>query len=610
MRLLLNAIALAAVWILCPAAAAQGIFVDLTTVSGLSVVGPVEQSAFGAGARGVATADFDLDGDLDLIVPGTGLTPIRYFTNNGAAIFTENTASANLPLSQDTIGMSVADHDNDGDPDLFIARATGSELYQNDGTGRFTLMVGPGFNLNAGVITYGASWGDFDNDGWLDLILVVWDPIVPNHFYRNNGDGTGFTRMPASAGLDEISATLAILWLDYDEDGWLDVYTVNDKGMYVQPNALYRNNGDGTFTDVSLQTNAAVNDGGQDIYITDGPPDHKFLVWDETVGQYWHAEYALGMQGGTDGWACEFFDYNNDGWQDLYVTHEDVWNSLFRNPGFPVNQSNPAQWPDIAPVVNAQADLRNQACVVIADFDNDGRDDALQVFRDWPTPGRALQLLMNHCLAGNWIRFDPEGIASNRDGIGARIRVQANGMTQYQTVRNGVGFASATDQRVHFGIGSATTVDRVEVIWPSGQRQILKGLGVNQTIVLQEPAYYHIGSSSVGTTTTLQFTSKGDVGLLYAMPLSFTPGAFPLPSGRLLPIVPDALTWPALAQGNWLAPAAVGFVSAAGMGSTPLQMPNDPIVSGLVMHSTAVTFDSGEPDEMRNILPAITIMVQ
>ena len=176
--------------------------------------------------------------------------------------------------------------------------ATGSELYDNDGTGRFTVLTGPGFNLSAGVITYGCSFGDFDNDGWLDLVSVVWDPLVPNHFYRNNGDGTGFTRMPASAGLDEISATLAIIWLDYNEDGWLDVYTVNDKGMYVQPNAMYRNNGDGTFTDVSIQTNSAAamwamgadfvdvfNDGGQDIYITDGPPDHKFLIWDETIGQ-------------------------------------------------------------------------------------------------------------------------------------------------------------------------------------------------------------------------------------------------------------------------------------------------------------------------------------
>ena len=608
---------------LCSTALAQGVFVDLTAVSGLSVVGPVEQSAFGAGARGVAAGDFDLDGDLDLIVPGLGTTPIRYFANDGTAVFTERTAHANLPLSQDTIGMTVADWDNDGDPDLFIGRATGSELYDNDGTGRFTVLTGPGFNLSAGVITYGCSFGDFDNDGWLDLVTVVWDPLVPNHFYRNNGDGTGFTRMPASAGLDEISATLAIIWLDYNEDGWLDVYTVNDKGMYVQPNAMYRNNGDGTFTDVSIQTNSSAamwamgadfvdvfNDGGQDIYITDGPPDHKFLIWDETIGQYWHAEYALGMWGGTDGWACEWFDYNNDGWQDLYVTHEDVWNSLFRNPGLPISRTNPIPWADIAYVVNAHSELRNQACVIIADFDNDGRDDSLQVFRDYPTPGPSLQLLMNYCLAENWIRFDPEGVISNRDGIGAKIRLWANDLKQFQTVRNAVGFASATDQRVHFGVGPVNTVDRVEVIWPSGQFQILKNLPVNQDMVLREPVLEHVGNSAAGVTTTIQFDSQGDAGLLYGIALSLTPGQFPLPGGRLLPIIPDALTWASLAQGNWLAPNSVGVVSASGTGSTPLQIPNDPVAAGLVFQCTAVTFDATEPGQIRNILSPITITVQ
>ncbi len=598
------------------ALSAQG-FVDITSTSGVAVTNhPIPPGAHG---RGGCSADFDADGDLDLILPQLGGHPILYFENNGDGTFVDRTAQANLPASLDTISLSAADYDNDGDTDLFIGRMTSDSLYENDGTGSFTdrtAWIGGG----SPHPTYGASFGDFDNDGWLDMALSVWSPNVTNLVFHNQG-GTGFQEIGSGLGLNEVSMTFVCLWMDYDDDGQLDLYTVNDKGSLLHPNAMYRNTGGQLFIDVAPTIGAdaaifsmggdfldAFNDGGEDIYVTDAAPDHLFLVWDEVNSVYTEEQATFGVHGGLgyNGWGCEFVDYDNDGWQDIHYVDEDQPNPLYRNPGQPVTAGAP--WPNLTLPLGL-GNGRNQATMVLADFDNDGRVDVLNMYRDAPNPGPGVEIYRNEVAAGNWIRFRTVGTTSNRDGFGAKIRVFAGGLVQNQTRRHGVGLAGTSDHRVHFGLGTASTVDRVEVRWPSGQTQLLTDVPANQDVVLIEPSFDIIGPIALGTTSVLSLDVQGDEGSTYAMPLSATPGSTTLPSGRSIPLSFDLLSAATLVIGNAVTPTGVGTLDATGHGQTGLIVPSSPALSGLTFYTTALTIDSSEPESIRTILPGRAILI-
>ena len=207
-----------------------------------------------------------------------------------------------------------------------------------------------GVNVSAGYYKMpDLTKSDFDRDGWLDLYLgnrLAANGISPgaNRLYRNTGGGH-CVDVTATSGCSGNSLTLACAFFDYNEDGWPDLFEVSEKGWHI-PNELYRNNGDGTFTPVATSVNAniaingmgidfvdAFNDGGLDFYCTDGPPDHLFQIWDPVLQAYTVATSTYGLEGGGIGWSCNFFDYNNDGWQDLYVVQEVAPNLLFENPG-------------------------------------------------------------------------------------------------------------------------------------------------------------------------------------------------------------------------------------------------------------------------------------
>ena len=585
--------------------------------------------AFLSNGSGLCVADFDGDGDIDVLVPATQGGPFLLFRNDGGMQFTDVTAGAGLGLSSQARCTVVADIDNDGDRDVVVGNdGQPVQLFVNQGGMTFTEEASQrGVFVTANV--FGAAFGDYDNDGWLDLYFSVRTNSVTgspdaNVLLRNTGQGS-FVDVTAQAGVGSMRPTLVSVFMDYDEDGWMDLFLANDKGLTFGPNELYRNNGDGTFTDVSVQTgtNIAVDgmgvdftdvfcDGGVDFYVTDLPIDHLFQVWDPGTNAYIDATYTFGLQGSGVGWATNWLDYDNDGWQDLHVVQNAAVNLLFRNPAQPFSAQQP--WTDVAPTLGMDHPYY-QYVNTIADFDDDGRLDILERFSTgYPTlmAPEGIAVYRNEVVGGNWIKFATRGRVSNRDGFGARFVVETGSHVQRQWVRNAVGYQSSSDTRLNFGLGAATKADLVTVRWPSGQVQYMHDVQANQIVEVVEPQFTLGGPVQLGQTTSLDLSIPGDEGLLYLMMLSFsdTP-VTPLPDGNILPLWFDGLSALTLNVGNSLMPNSVGLLDASGGASTPLTFPVIPGLSGATFYATAVTLDMPRFSLVRTVFPsALPIQIQ
>ncbi|MDA0375491.1 MAG: VCBS repeat-containing protein, partial [Planctomycetota bacterium] len=327
------------------AASGQG-FVDKTGSLGIGSI-PHTTAAYGAG---LACADFDGDGDVDLLVPSAAGQPIVYLRNDGAQGFTDASATAGLGLSVQPTAVAVADFDNDGDADCVVANwRSPLQFFVNDGTGRFADQATM-LRITRPSSAWSLSFGDYDRDGFVDLYvgnreLASTSSGEPNFLYRNLG-GTRFTDVAPRAGVDHIGLTYAAPFFDYNEDGWPDLFIANDKGALGVPNTIYGNNGDGTFSDVGPNLNAtqAIDGMGVDfvdvfcdgevvVFCTDSPADHLFLQWNPASGRYVDDTYTFGMTGLGVGWATQWFDSDNDGWQDLFIVHNGLPNQLLRHPG-------------------------------------------------------------------------------------------------------------------------------------------------------------------------------------------------------------------------------------------------------------------------------------
>ncbi len=598
------------------AGSAQG-FVDVTTSAGL-VQPPTTGDSFGVG---FCVEDFDGDGDLDILYPESDGGPMRLFHNDGGMVFSDQTVNSGLGQSLAPKQMVPGDLDNDGDLDVYVTNAWArDQLFINDGSGHFTeeaVMRGIDFVEPC----YTVSFGDVNRDGWLDIYVGVHELFMTDRLFLNDGDGT-FTDITSTMGDVNLGYTYASPFFDYDGDGWIDILVMNDKGYALFPNMLLRNNGDNTFTDVAASLNCdqgidamgvdfvdAFNDGGQDLYVSDtAPPDHLFLVWNAGTGMYEDRTHALGMAGSGVGWGVDFFDYDNDMWQDLHVVQSASPNLVYRNPGAPVAALTP--WPEQATSLGLDFDL-HQYSVVLADFDEDGRLDVLsRDFRAFQSDPLGMRLMRNEVTAGHWLRIRTHGTQSNPEGIGAHIRLTAGGVTQQQYVRSGVGYLTGGPLSRHFGLGPNTVVDRIEIRWPSGQQQIFKNVAADQELEIWEPSFAHVGVPAIGSSTMFELDIDGDAGVTYAIPLSVTPGVLPLPSGRVIPILFDAITPLTLLAGNPVVPNSVGLIAPDGSASTPLNLPNDPTLPGLVLHATALTIDLGEPEAIRTILPAVHLTIQ
>jgi hypothetical protein len=490
-------------------------------------------------AGGVAVFDYDGDGLTDIffangaVVPSLEKASPRYwnrlYRNLGDMKFRDVTEQAGLAGAGYAIGAAAADYDNDGHVDLFVGGVRHNFLYRNQGDGTFedvTTKAG----IGSGRWSEGAAWLDYDNDGRLDLLVVnylQWTPQfdlycgdpaakvraychprffegLPNHLYRSRGDGT-FEDVSERAGIARhIGKGMSVAIADYDLDGFLDIFVTNDK----IPNFLFRNRGDGTFEEVALLAGGALQDSGLEVssmgadfrdYDNDGRPDIVFaalagerfpLFRNEGNGMFRDATYSSRMgplSHNRSGWSIGLFDLDNDGWKDIFTTNSHVNdtvsffeaseyklpNSVFRNNG-----DGTFRDVSLESGVGRGQPLAHRGCG-FADFNNDGRIDVAVVSLEGPT-----ELWENISPGGNtWLRIRLIGEKSNRDGIGARIRIA----DQHNHMTSAVGYVSSSHGPVHFGTGQAKRLPQVEIRWPSGIEQVLEDVATNQVLVVREP---------------------------------------------------------------------------------------------------------------------------
>ncbi len=491
---------------------------------------------------GVALFDYNNDGLLDIfLVNGGRLTsPMqlpekfdranprywnRLFRQNKDGSFTDVTEAAGLARAgAENYGMGVAvgDYDNDGHPDLFVTNYGRNILYHNNGDGTFTDVTakagvaGGGWSASAGFF-------DFDNDARLDLFVtryMEWDtrhsktcggawrtycppaefPATTNLLYRNRGDGT-FEDVSDKSGITaKKGRALGVAFADYDGDGFTDIFVAND-GMQQY---LFHNNGNGTFTESGLDSGAALSADGKPLsgmgtvfqdYDNDGLPDIAVTVLPREIYGLYHndgqglftsrsLETGLGtLTSGSAGWGVGLEDFDNDGWKDLFVAQSHVLDNVeaidpslhyLEPPLLALNHNG--RFERAASGVTTPIAGRGLA---FGDLNNDGWMDAVMTVLGGPPV-----VLMNRGGKQHWLTITLRGTRSNRDGLGARVRV--NGQTRFATTSGS--YLSANDKRLHFGLGSAKTAS-VEVAWPSGTRQIVPDVTADQFLDIAEPEH-------------------------------------------------------------------------------------------------------------------------
>ena len=497
---------------------------------------------------GVALFDYDNDGRLDIFVvngaPLNDPTPKgtipqktspkywnRLYRQKQDGTFEDVTEKAGLQGVGYGMGVAVGDYDNDGYEDLYVTAYGGNKLYHNNGDGTFTDVT-----ENAGVRGNGwstsAAWVDLDNDGRLDLIVLrylQWDfddvwcgqhkegyreychpdifkPIAPL-VYHNDGNGH-FTEISEKIGLAKPGKGLGIALADYDRDGRIDIFVANDS----MPEFLYHNKGNATFEEVALVSGVAVdgeghtyagmgvdfadynNDGLPDLVVTDLANQMYALYRNNGDGTFTYESYPSGLGRMTmthSGWGVRFLDYDNDGWKDLLITQGHDLDTIeltfpnlrYREPMLLARNTGHGFLDVSAEGGSVFREEWVGRGMAIGDIDNDGRLDAVVTTNDGP-----LYVLRNETQATNhWLTLKLVGHTSNRDAIGAEVRIVTMNGFQTGTVTTASSYLSASDKRLHFGLGEEPSIQAIEIHWPSGIRQILKNVRANQIIQVDEP---------------------------------------------------------------------------------------------------------------------------
>ncbi|MCY4020010.1 MAG: CRTAC1 family protein [Chloroflexi bacterium] len=469
-------------------------------------------------AIGQAWGDYDRDGWLDLYVTGN-LDPNVLYRNNQDGTFSVSQFSQSLSLPDIQSGGVVwADYDNDGWLDLYVVNYGANTLFRNE--------AGAGFRdrtLEAGVGDTGkgtsAAFGDYNNDGWLDLYVANWscfpecDPVdfsmQQDRLYHNNGDGS-FTDVTATLGYKlTLGAGFAPGFLDYDGDGDLDLYVVNDKMQHEIGNVLWRNDGAGCghwcFTDVSAASGTDLmingmgldasdydNDGDLDLYITD-MVYQMHLMMNDGAGGFRNRARSTGsaINMGPDegvGWGAVFFDFDNDGWQDLYVATTQYFQTFpelevsFMNelPDALFRNNRHRSFVDVSHASGIDTPLATLG-VAYADYDRDGDLDL--VTGNWNSGYRLYQ---NQGNDNRWLALGLRGGADvNRDAVGSKVYLSTDaGSTQMQTVKIGSGLGGNNQPELHFGLGASTVAD-LRIIWSNGAECSLDDIPANQRLLLQ-----------------------------------------------------------------------------------------------------------------------------
>lgn len=500
------------------------VFEDVTAEAG--IVTDVPQPICGQFANGAAWGDVDGDGWPDLVVTRLG-APVHLFVNQADGTFVEQSADRGVAVTGAN-GAAFADYDNDGDADLVLVGDGPDALLRNDGTGRFDdVSAAAGITGAPDRRGMSAAWGDYDGDGLLDLYVTnymectgEWTTeaeIIANvgyHddvLYHNEGDGTFTDVTAALPESDRPAAGFTAAWLDVDSDGLLDLYLANDfVGPSPDHNRLWHNTGGKgsawTFADVSLESGAGLYMNTMGVGIGDVDRDGDFDLalsniggnkllrsnGDGTFVEQAGSGIERPMQGVdyfTITWGTAVADFDLDGWDDVFMAAGnlpqgpeavvgDQPNMLFLNDG------TGSRFLDVSALTGTD-DIGESKGVAVADFDADGALDLFVVDQ-----GGAPHLYRNVTARGDrhWLELDLAGTVSNADGCGARVSVAAAGATIERVVLCGSGgTGSGHDHRVHVGLGSAA-VDSVEIVWPSGTRQTLVDVGVDQVVRVVEPA--------------------------------------------------------------------------------------------------------------------------
>ena len=499
---------------------------------------------------GVAMLDYDGDGWLDLFFLNgaalddpmpAGKSPDksdphywnRLYRNNRNGTFTDVTEAAGVRGHSYGMGAAVGDYDNDGRPDLYVTNFGQNILYHNNGDGTFTDVTAKAGGGGGGWSTR-ACFVDYDRDGFLDLIVtryLDWDfdkniwcgerkagyrsychpdqfKAVTHLVYHNNGDGT-FTDVSTRSGLGATPGKgLGIAFQDFDRDGWPDIAIANDSF----PQQLFRNRRDGTFSEEAVRLGLAYDDDGRTFagmgvdfsdYDNDGWPDvfiddlgtQKYALFRNVKGSFEYVTNPAGIGAITlhhSGWGAKFLDFDNDGWKDLFIGQGHVMDNIELTQPFLRAIEPPLLLRNVAGkfrnVSAVSGDIFTVPLaargVAVGDLDNDGfLDIAINC-----NHGTAV-ILRNQGNANHWLMVNTVGSSSNRDGAGTRLRIVGeSGLEQHAMVSTAGSYLSASDKRVHFGLGADRTVRLLELTWPSGAVQSLEAVAADQILTVHEPA--------------------------------------------------------------------------------------------------------------------------
>jgi enediyne biosynthesis protein E4 len=489
---------------------------------------------------GVALIDYDNDGLLDAFIASGDGGPSRLYHNEGGGHFRDVSAEMGITRTGWAQGVCAGDYDNDGYTDLFVTYWGQNALYRNEGGKHFRDVT-----REAGLVqdrvryNTGCAFLDYDHDGRLDLFVsnylkfdfastpkpganaYCWYlglavncgprglPFERNILYHANLDGT-FTDVSVKSGIAEPgrSYCLSALVADFDGDGWPDIFVACDQ----TPSLLYMNRHDGTFSEEAVLRGVAFDENGRAmsgmgaasgdydhsgrpaIFRTNFSDERETLYANQGKGDFEERTIVAGLAINTRyvGWGCQFFDFDNDGWPDLILVNGHAFPEIdrkstdlhFRQPAILYRNLRDGRFADISREAGPGiAALHSSRGLAVGDIDNDG---SLEVLINNQNEAPSL-LHLTSLPPANWISLKLTGTISNRSAIGAKVRLTSGGITQTAEVRSGGSYLSQSDLRVHFGLGTATRIDRLEIDWPSGARTDRQKLEVNRVEAIEEP---------------------------------------------------------------------------------------------------------------------------